>query len=89
MLKEEGIRIGFGGIGRVMLLKWAKALLKKEGVKNGIVNASGDLTTWATQANNKPWTIGIANPDNAQLSFSYMNVTDMAVATSGIDITKG
>ncbi len=46
------------------------------------------IFTWGTQADNKPWTIGIAKPDNAQLSFSYMNVTDMAVATSGIDITK-
>lgn len=83
MLKEKGMRIGFGGIGKGYAAEMAKALLKKEGVKSGIVNASGDLTTWGLQANNKPWTIGIANPDNAHLPFSYMNVTDMAVATSG------
>jgi len=83
MLKEKGMRIGFGGIGKGYAAEMAKTLLKKEGVKSGIVNASGDLTTWGLQANNKPWTIGIANPDNAHLPFSYMNVTDMAVATSG------
>jgi len=83
MLKEKGMRIGFGGIGKGYAAEMAKALLKREGVKSGIVNASGDLTTWGLQANNKPWTIGIANPDNAHLPFSYMNVTDMAVATSG------
>lgn len=83
MLKEKGMRIGFGGIGKGYAAEMAKALLKKEGVKSGIVNASGDLATWGLQANNKPWTIGIASPDNAHLPFSYMNVTDLAVATSG------
>lgn len=83
MLKEEGMRIGFGGIGKGYAAEMSKALLKKEGVKSGIVNASGDLTAWGTQPHGKPWTIGIADPDNAHLPFSYMNVTDKAVATSG------
>lgn len=83
LLKEKGMRIGFGGIGKGYAAEMAKALLKREGVASGIVNASGDLTAWGTQANGKPWTIGIADPDNAQLPFSYMNITDMAVATSG------
>jgi len=83
MLKEKGMRIGFGGIGKGYAAEVAKNLLKKEGVKSGIVNASGDLTAWGTQANGKPWTIGIANPDHAHLPFSYINITDMAIATSG------
>lgn len=83
MLKEKGMRIGFGGIGKGYAAEMAKALLLKESVHSGIVNASGDLTAWGTQANGQPWTIGIANPDNAHLPFSYMNITNMAVATSG------
>lgn len=82
-LKEKGMRIGFGGIGKGYAAEKAKDILRKEGVKSGIVNASGDLTTWGHQANNKPWTIGIAHPDSAYLPFSYLNITDMAVATSG------
>ncbi len=83
MLKEKGMRMGFGGIGKGYAAEMAKALLLKEDVQSGIVNASGDLTAWGTQANGQPWTIGIANPDNAHLPFSYMNITNMAVATSG------
>ncbi|MEO8108973.1 MAG: FAD:protein FMN transferase [Ginsengibacter sp.] len=83
MLKEKGMRIGFGGIGKGYAAEMAKALLKKEGVHSGIVNASGDLTAWGYQPNGQPWTIGIADPDNAGLPFSYMNITGMAVATSG------
>ncbi|MCU0385676.1 MAG: FAD:protein FMN transferase, partial [Flavihumibacter sp.] len=55
----------------------------KEGVTSGIVNASGDLTTWGKQENREPWTIGIADPNAASHLFSYINITDMSVATSG------
>ncbi|MDF2553563.1 MAG: FAD:protein transferase [Chryseobacterium sp.] len=82
-LKEKGMRIGFGGIGKGYAAEMAKRLLQKRGVVSGIVNASGDLTTWGNQANGKPWTIGIADPDNAKQPFSYMNITDMSIATSG------
>ena len=83
MLKEKGMRIGFGGIGKGYAAEMAKNVLKKEGVESGIVNASGDLTAWGCQANGRPWTIGIADPDHAGAPFSYMNISDMAVATSG------
>jgi len=82
-LKEKGMRIGFGGIGKGYAAEIAKQVLQKRGVNSGIVNASGDLTTWGTQANGKPWTVGIADPDNSRQPFSYMNITDMAIATSG------
>ena len=82
-LKEKGMRIGFGGIGKGYAAERAKLVMKNEGVTSGIVNASGDLTAWGYQPNGSPWTIGIAHPDAAHLPFSYMNITDMAVATSG------
>lgn len=83
MLKETGMRLGFGGIGKGYAAEMAKALLIKQGVKSGIVNASGDLTTWGNQPNGKPWTIGIVDPDHKKQPFSYLDVTNMAVATSG------
>ena len=83
MLKEAGMRIGFGGIGKGYAAEMAKALLIREGVKSGIVNASGDLTTWGNQPDGKPWTIGIVDPDHKKQPFSYLDVTNMAVATSG------
>lgn len=83
MLKEKGMRIGFGGIGKGYAADKAKQILQKEGVESGIVNASGDLTTWGYQSNNKAWTVGIANPDQKNTPFSYLNITNMAMATSG------
>ncbi|SIT98206.1 thiamine biosynthesis lipoprotein [Epilithonimonas bovis DSM 19482] len=82
-LKEKGMRIGFGGIGKGYAAEMGKRLLINRGVKSGVVNASGDLTTWGNQADGKPWTIGISDPDNARLPFSYMNISNISVATSG------
>jgi thiamine biosynthesis lipoprotein len=82
-LKEKGMRIGFGGIGKGYAAEKAKHLLKELGIQSGIVNAAGDLTTWGVQPNGKPWTIGIADPEAAQHAFSSFNITDIAVATSG------
>lgn len=82
-LKERGMRIGFGGIGKGYAAEMAKNVMKRMGVDSGVVNASGDLTAWGYQPNGIPWTIGIANPNLSKEIFSYMNVTDKAVATSG------
>ena len=56
-LKEKGMRIGFGGIGKGYAAEMAKRILQERNVISGVVNASGDLTTWGTQADGKPWTI--------------------------------
>lgn len=82
-LREKGMRIGFGGIGKGYAAEMARKILINNGVKSGIINASGDLTTWGFQPNGKPWTIGIANPDLPSSAFSYMEISNMAVATSG------
>lgn len=82
-LKEKGMRIGFGGIGKGYAAESAKRLLIKNGVKSGIVNAAGDLTTWGNQPNGKPWTINIADPENKHEAFSSLTISGLAVATSG------
>ena len=82
-LKNKGMRIGFGGIGKGYAAEKTKNLLKNIGVKAGIINASGDLSCWGIPENGKPWTIGIAHPDFAELPFSTLEVTDLSVATSG------
>ncbi|WP_020601383.1 FAD:protein FMN transferase [Spirosoma spitsbergense] len=92
-LKEKGMRIGFGGIGKGYAAEQAKRVLRGGGVEHGIVNAAGDLTTWGNQPNGQPWTIGIADPgaadrngprlDGPRQAFSYFAISNMAVATSG------
>lgn len=82
-LKEKGMVIGFGGIGKGYAADRARDVMKKEGALSGIVNAAGDLTVWGTQPDGKPWTIGIADPDRKHLPFASIQLTDISVATSG------
>jgi thiamine biosynthesis lipoprotein len=82
-LKEKGMRIGFGGIGKGYAAEKARSFLKEKGVKSGIVNAAGDLTAWGCQPNGKPWTIGIADPNASRHAFSFLDITNTSIATSG------
>jgi thiamine biosynthesis lipoprotein len=82
-LRQAGMRIGFGGIGKGYAAECAKQVMRSQGVESGVVNASGDLTAWGLQPNGKKWTLGIADPDRSAQVFSYMDITGMAVATSG------
>ncbi|MBN9385546.1 MAG: FAD:protein FMN transferase [Chitinophagaceae bacterium] len=83
LLKEKGMRIGFGGIGKGYAAERAKTIMRQMGVTSGVVNASGDLVAWGFQPDGKPWTVGIVNPNAAGEIFSWLSVTDMALATSG------
>jgi len=82
-LREKGMRIGFGGIGKGYAAEMAKQVMKQQGVQSGVVNASGDLSAWGIQPNGEKWRVGIVNPDSSHEVFSYMVISDMAVATSG------
>ena len=82
-LKLSGMKIGFGGIGKGYAADKAKELLQGMGVKAGVINASGDMNTWGLQPDGKPWKVGISNPVNKEKVFSWFDLTDGAVVTSG------
>ncbi|WP_428225703.1 FAD:protein FMN transferase [Flavobacterium sp.] len=82
-LKKEGMKIGFGSIGKGYAADSARALLEAKGVAGGIINASGDLTTWGKQANGKPWSIGITNPFQNDDFLAIVSMYRYAVTTSG------
>jgi len=82
-LKNKEMKISFGGIGKGYAADKAKALLISKGVKGGIINASGDLTTWGKQANGEPWQVGVKNPLNKDKIFAWFPVENKAVVTSG------
>ena len=82
-LKLEGMKIGFGAIGKGYAADKAKALLIEKGVKAGIINASGDLNAWGKQPDGKDWMVAITNPLNKAKAFAWLPVYNGAVVTSG------
>ncbi|WP_299435001.1 FAD:protein FMN transferase [uncultured Maribacter sp.] len=82
-LKQEGMKIGFGAIGKGYAADKAKVLLVKKGVVSGIINASGDMNTWGKQPNGEEWKVAITNPMNKNKAFALLPITNGAVVTSG------
>jgi FAD:protein FMN transferase len=82
-LEKPGMRIGFGGIGKGYAAMQAKQVMKNIGIENGVVNAAGDMTAWGVQENNKPWTVGIADPNCKNVHFSSFALVNNSIATSG------
>lgn len=83
LLKEKGMRIGFGGIGKGYAAERAKAVMKEQGVTSGVVNAAGDLVAWGYLPNGSPWTVGVVNHNMKNQLYSSLEISDMALATSG------
>lgn len=82
-LKLKGMKIGFGAIGKGYAADKIKKLLQDQGVKAGMINASGDLNCWGKQPDGQNWKVGITNPLNKNKIYSWFDMDDQAVVTSG------
>ncbi|QQQ28609.1 FAD:protein FMN transferase [Chryseobacterium indoltheticum] len=82
-LKNKGMKIGFGSIGKGYAADKTRELMKSFGVKAGIINASGDISTWGTQPDGTPWAIGINNPFRDDTIAAVIYLKENAVTTSG------
>ena len=77
------VRIGFGAIGKGYAAEQVKKLMQTYGLPGGVVNASGDLTTWGTRANGEAWKVGVPEPGNKDNIILWLPVDEKAIATSG------
>jgi len=82
-LKNKGMKIGFGAIGKGYAADKAKQLLVKNGISAGIINASGDMNAWGKQPNGKAWQVAVTNPLNKNKAFAFFPIENSAVVTSG------
>jgi len=81
--KKPKMKISFSAIGKGYASDMVMKLWKKEGLKNGYVNASGDLNAFGTGPDGMPWNIGIADPENETKILLKIPVYNSSVATSG------
>ena len=82
-LQKQGMKIGTGGIGQGYIADRIKQLLLASGNASGLVNISGDITSWGKQPDGKPWTVAIINPVNKEKVFAFFPLQDTAIETSG------
>lgn len=82
-LAQKGMKIGFGAIGKGYAANRARDIMIAAGISSGVVNAGGDLISWGLRENGQPWTIGIADPANKTAIKGWLQISNMAVVTSG------
>ena len=83
-LKQVGMKIGFGGIGKGYAANKAKQLMMHiTGVHGGVVNAAGDLVTWGENGKSEGWPVQISDPKNIDKSIGWLSIHNASVVTSG------
>lgn len=82
-LKEKGMKVGFGAIGKGYAANRARVIMQQNGISAGVVNAAGDLIVWGKQQNGQPWNIGVTDPAEKSRIMGWISVEEMAVVTSG------
>ncbi|MBF4505399.1 FAD:protein FMN transferase [Flavobacterium sp. JLP] len=82
-LKLKGMKIGFGALGEGYATDKCRAMMIAKGIKAGIINGSGDMSTWGKQPNGNPWKIGITNPFDPEKLLAIVPLEEQAVTTSG------
>lgn len=82
-LKRKGMKIGFGALGEGYAADRCRDMMLAKGIKAGIVNGSGDMSTWGKQPDGRDWSVGITNPLQRDTIFAVVPLRQSAVVTSG------
>ena len=82
-LEKEGMKIGFGSIGKGYAADRGREIMLEKGIAGGIVNASGDISAWGTQPDGQPWVMGIRNPFKSHKVVKKLKMETASVTTSG------
>lgn len=82
-LKLKGMKIGFGALGEGYATDKCRTMMIAKGIQAGIINGSGDMSTWGKQPNGQDWKIGITNPFKPEKLLAVVPLNQGAVTTSG------
>lgn len=83
---EDKIQLDLGGIAKGYGVDALAEILVQEGVNHFLVEIGGEIIARGCNPGGKPWTVGVAQPDNCKQNqelFCSINLNNLAVATSG------
>ena len=79
-----GMQIDFGGIAKGYIAQWVIDYLAKNGIKQALVDAGGDIVMSQAPMNTKGWLIGVNVPETTDVLLDKKLVlSNCSVATSG------
>lgn len=81
LIRLSDVQIDLGAFVKGWSVDRAAAWMKRNGHREGLINAGGDLNVWG---NGERWTVDIADPFNEEKIIFQLEMLNGAVATSGI-----
>jgi thiamine biosynthesis lipoprotein len=83
VILSDNMEIDLGGIAKGYIVDKTFQFLKSNGIKNGLINAGGDIYCWGFNEKGEKWKIGIENPFEESKIIGIFEITDKGIATSG------
>jgi thiamine biosynthesis lipoprotein len=81
--RTPGMGITLDGIAVGFIVDRVSELLMSRGIKNHLINASGDIRTRGSKEDGKPWTVAIQDPWKRKAYPDVVQMGDGAISTSG------
>ena len=82
-LAQPRMQLDLGGIAKGYAVDQAAEALRRHGVRQGMVNAGGDLRLLGRHPDGEPWVVGIQHPLNLSRLLLALSLDEGAIATSG------
>ena len=82
-LERSGMGLTLDGIGKGWILDRMAEVLRDRGLTDYLVSAGGDIRTGGSPGTDRPWRIGIRDPQDGSWMDHLIHLTGGAVATSG------
>ncbi len=80
---SDSVMIDVGGIAKGFAVDYMIDMMKKYGIKSGLINAGGDIRCLGTKPGNKPFIIGVQDPRVSNHLIFALSVKNASVVTSG------
>ncbi|MBI1820373.1 MAG: FAD:protein FMN transferase [Nitrospirae bacterium] len=82
-LKDKGMKIDSGGIGKGYAADRVEKVLKRHGIEAGMVAMAGDVKVFGIKPNGLPWRVGIKHPRQPGKVLATIDLSNQAISTSG------
>lgn len=79
----NNMELDFGGVVKEYAADQARNILKSQGIEHGLVDLGGDMSVVGPKPDDKPWQVGVRNPDDPHKPVVTIPLHAGAIATSG------
>ncbi len=80
---KEGMGITLDGIAKGYVIDCGAEVLRRRGIKHGLINAGGDIRAIGGKDTTTPWRVAVQSPEKDGPYADVITMVDGAIATSG------